>query len=180
MDGLSKGARMQIKVAITDNYPRLDKDDKLEQEVLEQYTHGMEYLNKIIEECQSEGIDILLTYLPFPVSEERQREANAIYDIASNINYVNFLELDVVNYITENYDVTDHRQDAAYMSWNDDYDAYMDYKIGRLKELQELDRYLMMIADKNLSCCIYINENVATACDERMKELIANIPNIIP
>ena len=92
MDGLSKGARMQIKVAITDNYPRLDKDDKLEQDVLEQYTHGMEYLNKIIEECQSEGIDILLTYLPFPASEERQREANTIYDIASkyNINYVNF------------------------------------------------------------------------------------------
>ena len=198
VDELNRGSMLMPKVAVPASYPKVDKNDKLEQNTI-----GAEYLRKIIEECQSEDIDILLTYLPFPAPEMRQMEANTIYDVASeyNINYVNFLDLDVVNYVTDfhdanshvnaaggrkitdylgeyittNYDVTDHRQDPDYTSWNENYNDYMEYKISELKKQQELDRYFTMLTDKNLSCCVYMNERVGSSCDERMKELIANI-----
>lgn len=197
-DKLNRGSTHQIKVAIPDTYPKLDKNDTLEED-----TFGIEYLRKTIEECQKRNIDILLVYLPFPASEEKQREANTVYDIAAeyNVDYINFLDLDVVNYntdchdvnshlnvcggrkvtsflgnyITKNYKITDHREDIAYIDWNNNYDNYKAYKISELKELQNLDSYLMMLSDKNLNACIYIDESVIALMDERMIELIANI-----
>ena len=62
---------------------------------LEKDTVSIEYLEKLITDCQARGINILLTYLPFPASEEEQLEAHRLYDIALqyDVGYLNFLDL---------------------------------------------------------------------------------------
>ena len=202
IDKVNYGSERSINVSIPDTYPQLDKDDKLENDTI-----NMEYLRKMIEECQANGIDVLLTYIPFPANEERQREANSVYDIASeyNVHYVNFLDMDVVNYntdcydpsshlnasgghkvtnflgdyITKNYSITDHREDPAYQSWNDNYEDYLQNNLSELIEQRNLDDYLMLLADKNLSCCIYIDESMVDYLNAdmnlKLSELIKNL-----
>lgn len=202
IDKINYGSVHSINVSIPNTYPKLDKDDKLEDDTL-----NVEYLRKMIEECQANGIDVLLTYIPYPANEDRQREANTVYDIASeyNLNYVNFLDLNVVNYNTDcydsdthlnvsgghkvtrflgdyimkNYDLTDHREDPDYQSWNDSYEDYLKNNMSELIKQRNLDDYLMLLADKNLSCCIYIDENMVDYLNEDMNlkitELIKNL-----
>lgn len=101
---------------------------------------GVNYLRKIIEACQKKGISVLLTYLPYQVSEGWKKESNMIQDIADEygINYINFTDLNVVNYATDfadgshmnisgdkkvtkylgqyimdNYEITDRRNDGV-------------------------------------------------------------------
>lgn len=84
---------------------KIAPDKKLKNESV-----SIEYLYKIIEECQSRKIDVLLVYLPFPASEGAQMEANRVYDIAEKykINYINFLDMDIVDYGTDCYDADSH------------------------------------------------------------------------
>ena len=141
-------------------------------------TVGMQYLRKMIEECQSNDIDVLLMYLPFPIGNENQWiSVNTVKNIAEeyNVNYINFQEENVVDYstdcfdpnshlnpsgawkvtdylgkyITENYEIEDHRGDEKYSYWNDDYVTYENMKNNRLGGIQDLNTYLMLLEDSN-------------------------------
>lgn len=72
-----KGAEAKYNVAVPEEVVTIGADQKFEGE-----TVNIEYLKKMIETCQSLGIDVLLTYIPFPAAEECQMEANRVYDIA--------------------------------------------------------------------------------------------------
>ena len=139
------------------------------------YTAGDEYLRRMIEDCQRRGIEVLLTYIPFPASEEREKSSNKVYDMAEEygVRYINFLDLDIVNYDTdvydnmshlnvsgakkvtaylgenlqEYYDLPDHRNDAAYSHWSDDYLKYQDYTVKLLDRQAELNSFLLVLAD---------------------------------
>ena len=205
IDELAKGSTAYGNIlSIPETYTKLDKSEKLENTD----TLGVEYLRKSIEECQSRGIDVLLIYLPFPANEEQQREANTVYDIANEygVKYINFLDMDLVNYdtdcrdvnshlnlsgaykvtdyvggyIMENYDITDHREDTAYASWNNDYESYTRSKIDTIKELTGLETYLISLADDNLSSCIYIDEKAVVFHNEVMTALIGNLSQYVP
>lgn len=195
---VAKGAEYHAKVAIPNEMTIIPKEQKSSIDVL-----GYKYAEMIIEECQRRGIEVLLTYLPFPALEYKQEEANRTYDLADKykINYINFLDLDVINfrtdcldagshlnpsggkkvtdyigkYIKENYQILDRRGDKRYETWNDDYIEYTEYKFRKLKEQDSLDKYLCIIADKNISCCMYIKENSKILEDERMLEIINNV-----
>lgn len=175
-----KGAQSRVQIGVPNEVKKLDRSDKYEEDTI-----GVEYLRKIIEECKSRNIDVLLTYLPFPASEKKQREANRAYDIAEEygINYLNFLDMDVVNYNTdcydedshlnpsgarkvtdylgqylqENYNVPDQRENIVYSDWHEVYAAYETSKINMLKEQTTLDTYLMLLADQNYNAVIEIN-----------------------
>ena len=69
---------------------------------------GEAYLRRMIESCRKRGIDVLLTYLPFPASDLCMKEARRVYDIAEEygIPYVNFLDEDEV--ISYEYDLHDN------------------------------------------------------------------------
>lgn len=77
-------------------------------------------------------------------------------------------------YIIENYDIKDRRDDINYAEWHNDYQEAVQYKLNKIKELDSLDKYLCMLADKNLNSCIYINEQEILQ-DERMRKLLENI-----
>ncbi len=146
---------------------------------------GTAYLRRIIEECQSRNIEILLTYLPFPATEEQWQEAVYVERLAREygVSYINFLDLEVVDlevdcsdknshlngsggrkvtsyigqYIEEHYEIADHRAEEAYAGWNEDYRRYTEYKLGIMENLETLDKYLMMCADPAFDCSIYVS-----------------------
>ncbi|MCC8139775.1 MAG: hypothetical protein LIO67_05680 [Lachnospiraceae bacterium] len=170
--GVEKGAESRIRVSEPNEIISVSKDEKMEED-----TVAVQYLEKMITDCQERGIEVLLVYLPFPASEDEWREANRVYEIAEeySVNYINFLDMDIVDfetdcydasshlnpsgarkvtdylgeYIMEHYGLTDHRGDEAYAGWEEDYEVYKDYKVDNLKEQTTLDTYLMLLADKN-------------------------------
>lgn len=198
LENVLRGATYYVNVADAEETIKLDRGEKLEQE-----TVSMVYLRKLIEECQSRGIDVLLTYLPFQASEEKQREANTVWDIAEEygVGYVNFLDMDVVDYetdcldtahlnpsgaekicawigsyIKENYDVPDRSQEEAYSDrWNADYETYQDFKLTELRKQNDLENYLMLLSDNDYSLCVYIDEAADITEHKKMRKLLQNV-----
>lgn len=146
---------------------------------------GAAYLRRIIEECQSRNIEILLTYLPFPASEEEWQEALYVEQVAREygVPYINFLDMQVVDlevdcsdknshlngsggrkvtsyigqYIDAHYEISDRRAEEAYADWDEDYRRYTEYKLGVMGNLETLDKYLMMCADSAFDYSIYVS-----------------------
>lgn len=174
-----KGAQLAVDVAQPEEMSR--KPDG----VTEKETVGTAYLRRIIEECRERDIDVLLTYLPFPASEESWQEAMCAEKIAREyeVPYINFLDLQVVNletdcadkdshlngsggrkvteyigqYIEKHFDIADHRGEDVYAGWDDDYRRYTDYKLDTMRNLQTLDKYLMMCSDPAFDYYIYVD-----------------------
>lgn len=175
-----KGAYTRTQIALPLEVSKISDNDMLEEDTI-----SAKYLYKIIEECQSSGIDVLLTYLPFPANEMQQKSANRMEKIAQDcgIHSINFLKMDNLinydidlsdpnshlnasgaqkvtnflgNYLRENYNISDHRNDDEYSRWNDDYLNYIAFKSDSLKAQTSLDVYLMLLADNNYSVDIDI------------------------
>lgn len=145
---------------------------------------GVTYLRKIIEECQDRNIEVVLTFLPFPAQEDQQKVAAYAGEIAREygVDYLNFLQMDVVDYETDcfdsyshlnvaggqkitsfmggylrdNYGVADHRQDGL-TEWDEDYVDYQRYKINKIQSQESLQNYLVMMADESFSLCLYVD-----------------------
>lgn len=145
---------------------------------------GVEYLQKIIKECQNRDIEILLTYLPFPASEEERQEAVYVEQLAREygVPYINFLDMQVVDlevdcsdkdshlngsggrkitdyigqYIEEQYDIPNRREDGS-VNWDEDYATYQRYKINKLQSQESLQNHLVMMADKSFSYCLFVD-----------------------
>lgn len=197
---LEKGAESRIAVAKPLEYELVQSEDVLENS----NTVGMEYLRKMIERCQEIGIEVLLVHLPYPASEWDQRAANSVYEVADDygVNYINFVAMDNVvdyatdcydpnshlnpsgakkvteylgRYIKEHYSIPDRRRDANYESWFDDYDAYVNFKVGNLNNQNDLDTELMLLSDDDFSTCIFVRENSGVLKSESICNLIRNL-----
>lgn len=178
-----KGAESRIAVRVPNEVTKIPVENKMEKDTI-----SVVYLEKIIKDCQNRGIDVLLVYLPIPAGEKEQKEANQVYDIAEQygVNYINFLDIDIINektdyydvighlnpsgakkvtdylgqYIMEHYSISDQRGNIAYSDWYIDYADYAEYKISNLRGIESLDNYLMLLADKNYSIVIEVNNPI--------------------
>ena len=177
-DTYEKGA--ESRIAVTRGYlNRISKDIKMSGG-----TTGEKYLRMMIEKCQEKGIKVLLMYLPFPASEEQQKEANYLYDIADeyNVNYINFLDENIINYQTDlydkdshlnpsgarkvteylgeylakNYGVMEQRDNEAYQEWHVDYEEYNTMKNNNLVKEKNIVNYLMLLAEDEIDISIDI------------------------
>jgi hypothetical protein len=181
-----KGAESRIKVT-RNELTRIDAGRKIDGG-----TTGERYLRKIIEDCQNRGIDVLLTYLPFPATESEQMGANYVRDLADeyDVNYINFLDLDLIDYQTdlydenshlnpsgarkvtdylgkyllEHYDITDQRNNEAYSGWHTDYEEYNELKNSNLAKQTDIVTYLMLLS----------NDNIDAAIDVKNKDIFQN------
>lgn len=162
-----KGAESRIAVTVGE-LNKISNNEKIEGGTVSE-----KYLRKMIEECQSKGIEVLLTYLPFTASENEQKAANYVYDIAKeyDVGYLNFFDMDIINYhidmydedshvnpsgarkitdyigkyLIENYNISDRRNDSKYTFWNADFEEYNLVKNNNLVSRQKLDEYLMLL-----------------------------------
>lgn len=196
---VEKGAESRIRVAVPNEFIPIDGDRKMEGGTVSEL-----YLEKIIEECREDGIEVLLTYLPFPAGEGWQLEANRVYDIAEeqNVNYINFLALEdcvdfntdcydndshlnpsgarkvtdfLGRYLTENYELEDQRQNPEYESWHQDYKEYIDFKVEKLGEQTSLNVYLMLLRDKSLRFSMQIDNGVNISNKQTTVRLLENL-----
>ena len=195
-ENLEKGAESRINV-VRSTMEKIDSSNKMKGGTLSE-----DYLRRMIEDCQSRGINVLLTYLPFPAPESKQREANFISDLAEEygVNYINFLDLDVIDldtdcyddtshlnpsgarkvtaylgdYITRNYPVMDQRHNLTYSSWYDDYREYVELKNENLKSQEKLKSYLMLLSGEKADIVIDVR-NKDLYKNEWMMDLLVNI-----
>ena len=143
-------------------------------------------------------------YFPFPADEGRYEEANLAGLIAQEegIDYINFLDMGVVDYdidcndsnshlnaagarkltswlgeyIQDNYDIPDRRGDAAYAYWNNDYESYTEYKRSCITEAENVYAYLMLINDAELSVRFALRDGSQLAENGTVQKLLAALP----
>lgn len=194
-----KGAESRIDVAVPADYPVCAPE-----ETMQEYTMGMEYLCKMIEDCQSRGIEVLLTHLPYPSEPGYQMAANSVYTIADmyGVDYINFVHMNNVvdyttdcydvsshlnpsgarkvtdylgNYIMSNYEIPDRREDAAYVQWKEDYAEYVKMKYDNLQAQEYLDDYLMLLRDETINACVYLDAQSGYLQDPMIDKLLNNV-----
>ena len=168
---------------------------------------NMKYLRKIIEYCNKNEINILVTHLPHPASQEEISVSKYVKKICDeyNINYINFLNMDIVNYnidcydedshlnpsgarkvtaylgnyIMEHYDIPNQRNNEAYNFWKEDYDEYIDFKINNLeKQENSINNYLMLLYDeKDIKYEIKLSSKKNIENGSVFQELLENLNN---
>ena len=197
--GLEKGAEFRDEVTINVP-PTLIPQDEYDPTA----RLNKQYLQKIIDLCKDQNIGIILTYLPYTMPEGHQRVANWGYVAAeqNDIPYLNFVYEDIDinyktdcadeahhlnasgarkitdylgNYIQENYDVKDHREDPEYDFWHQDYAEYREMKQGWLNEQENVWSYLLQLNDRDYVTKIYASDSNYIFQDSEIKELVNNI-----
>ena len=196
---LEKGAETRVRVDEPMDYYIVPREIKLEDN-----TVGAKYLRKMIEECQSRGIEVLLTHVPYPAEEWHQEGGNLAYDIAEEygVDYINFVAMDNVanyntdcydshghlnasggkrvsdylgKYIMDNYDIPDRREDAAYAGWHQDFQEYLDMKTNMLHNENDVYNALMLLQDDDFDAILYVNDKTAVSRDPKIWNLITSI-----
>lgn len=198
-----KGAQMQT--CITKPIQMSNFDDVEAYKSKEQI--NVQYLRKIIEYCKNNNIEVLVTYNPYPASDEDIAASKYVQTICDeyDVNYINFLKTNVVNYnidcfdkdshlnvsggrkvtnylgkyIIENYNISDQRQNKEYNFWNEDYNEYIDFKISNLaKNEKNLNNYLMLLyEEKDIKYEIKISSKEEIQEESILKILLENLEN---
>lgn len=160
------------------------RDESLRGKAFE--TVGSEYLRRAIKECQSRGIDVLMTFIPLFADADQQAAAEYAGKIAEEygVDYLNFFDLDVVNYridfadsaghlnsagarkitaflgdyIREHYSLPDHRGEEAYSGWERDHAQYTADKGETLRGSEDLYQYLMLLERDSLDAVLFVKE----------------------
>ncbi len=195
-----KGAEGRVAVETPMKAPLLDPSDAS----IDESGLGVTYFKKMIELCQSQGIEVLLINIPYPAEEEYQRAANAVPEIAQQygVNFVNLQYAGVVDFDTDCFDSTAHlnvsgmrkvtaylgeiistvypqvtsrADDPAYAFWNEDYAKYKQMKVERLRGEGNLMNYLMLLNDSDFEVAIYLKGQKAVQISEKIPALLHNI-----
>ena len=168
---------------------------------------NMEYLQKMIDLCKANNIQVLLTYIPFTdVAPEQLEEANYGYLLAKeqDLSYINFFYIDnllnhkidnsdgdhvnvsgarkitdyIGQYIIENFDIEDQRTNECYAHWAEDWKVYKDYKYEMLMSQNDMFNYLLLLYDKNLQVEVYVSQDSWIYQDNTVVELLNNIESL--
>ena len=153
-----------------------------------EHTVSMDYIERFVEDCRTEGIEPVLIFLPDPAGKEAKLGANSVYSIAEeyNVPYINFTSEEALvapetdffdldahlnmlgagkiteylgNFLTENYAVGDKREDSAYSSWNQAAGAFRELLLSRAAEQQELSSLLSMLYSPYYTGELYIGRH---------------------
>ncbi len=199
--GVQNGAEIMVDVAYEEPYEIIEEDLYAEQTGV-----GYIYLRRIIETCQSRGIEVLLVNLPYhPAPEILQRHANTVGSIAEEygVGYVDFVRLDSVvdyavdcydlyahlnvsgglkvtdylgRYMVDHYGLEDRRQDPAYAPWADRREAYMAHKKQLLGEQTELEHALLLLHDFDYDVRVALAPDSPVYFSDTAIMLMHNIP----
>ena len=165
-------------------------------------TTGMDYLDKIVNLCKENDIEVVFTYLPFSADATAQSCGNGMQQVADSyhVNYINFLKEDVVdyrtdfadtshvnpsgmrkvtgfigNYLSTNYTLSDRRTDSNYVSWYNDYNAYLTEKLNTLINTSDTYPYLMLLNDESLNYTLEISGASNFLSNSQVQALIENL-----
>ena len=162
-------------------------------------TIGKEYLCRMIECCLEEDIEVVLTYLPCTTYVEEMGFANEVSNIASlyGVEYINFLDLDVIDYKTDmadsshvNYSgslkiseymgeyLSKYFENKDYMRDVSDYEngvtRYMEYRKGIMRDVTDLYASLMTMRDDDFTYHVYLPKESKVFGDKKAMKLLYN------
>lgn len=191
-----KGAESRVNVSIPAEMATVSPNDRVSTD-----TRNTQYLIKAIELCKERGIDILLIHLPYPTNETERIAANTVADVAEryDVEYLNFLNMDVVDYqtdmhdpdshlnpsgafkitdylgkfLSEKYGIPDQRENADYQSWYTHAEEYRQEKIGLFQKANCAWNYWMLLSDDDFSFVAEVSEK-DIQCDEVLAALLRN------
>lgn len=182
----------------------ITQSDDLEQ-CLDKETISTEYLRKVIEECQSRGINVVLTFLPMANSYAEDRmSANMGQKIADEygIIFVNLLPKElgsIVNYDTDFFDDThlningmskvteylgfslvsagipDHRGDVEYFKWGEIASTWKAQRLELLGRESNLKKELALIHETNANVVIFLKSDSKALHDRTVRKMISEI-----
>lgn len=162
-----------------------------------------EYLQKIIDLCKSNHVQILLVTTPFAATQKEQMRINSVYELArrNNVKFYNAIQDNIINphtdlwdighlnssgahkwtyslgqYIIENYDdISSDVSDEVRLRWNADYKEYWNDRWKTVQEQENLYNYLILMANSQIDICIYVKEDSPAFRDRQFSELLKNL-----
>ncbi len=141
------------------------------------------YIDRINELCESLGIRLILIHIPYSYHPEQQREANGVcrYAQEQGIFCVNYMNQDIgLDFDIDFYDqghlnaagmriltrelgrllaetgAEDHRGQPEEKVWEEENQAFIQYRMGQLGEVTDGKAYLMGIWDPDLMAQVQI------------------------
>lgn len=179
----------------------LPKEPLKEDDMGELGQEGLEEIEKFIQKCKAENIEVLLVTLPYSADNEQRLYGAKISEVASKyrVNYINFNEKEFFvdektdfsdlshmnvsgakkmteflgTYISENYDVPDRRTEKEYSDkWNEDYAAYCELIKQKMHEETELKKILLMCNDKEFKTSLYMEDTLQGQGTDLIRKLI--------
>lgn len=161
---------------------------------------SVEYLDKIVEVCNSKGIKVLLVYLPARNGYQPEGKWLMQYAEKNNLSCIDFFETDCINtsidysdqsghlnpsgankvsdyiaeYLAENYGLVSHKDDSNYDSWKTDFEEYGQYKTDLLISQTNLSCYLMLLNESLFECKVTCDETFSS----QYSELLNNISTL--
>ena len=152
---------------------------------------SVEYMERIIELCKAEEVDLL--FLKTPNDHiENQPYYNAVADIATanDIPYLNLngemagqlhnhvfhaetITKRIGEWLLGLYDVEDKRENPEYARWNDDADYYYRYKHQlALNEIETFEEYITELIGKDYLVCIAVNQDAGAYLSDEAVDLM--------
>lgn len=146
-----KGYHMVGKLVVYDK----PAEDVMSEKRADLDSKSLKIYKDLIEYCQSENIDLLFLSSPWVVTESEMSKLNTLSDVAQSygVPFINtnrlydemgldfsqdLMDAEHTNilggdkftdymaaYLTDNYDLPDHRGEEAYASWNELYEEYL-------------------------------------------------------
>ncbi len=149
------------------------------------------YIIRIIESCKNNNIDIMLINTGFNATPTVKMFSDSIPEIAKkyNIDYIDFTNMNIINfdtdvstaginvhlnfsgaqkmtdylgnYINNKYNFENKKENKIYLDWEKDFQIYKNDKYSMIKDIIDLDQYLVMLSDDNIDVLIELfNDNL--------------------
>lgn len=193
-----KGAESRIGVAVPNEMLRLPMTAQLEERTL-----ALDYIEKFIQYCWAHSIEPVLINIPYPASEEAQKAANAAMALGKGLGVrcINYQYLDLVDfdidcydsyshlnpsgarkisdhlgrYLTEKFELEDHRKEVEYQNWNQDYQEYVGFLTEKIKNTTDYKSMLMLLNNQNFRGELEVTEDyVPDRTEKKLMEQLGN------
>lgn len=148
-----------------------------------------EYLEKIIDLCKANDIQVLLVNTGYDCNDAAKIFADSVPEIADKhgLEYIDFTEMDLIDFncdlqttgdnthvnasggikftrfigdkLSRDYGLTDHKEDPACAKWHDDYVKYRNHMDQNLMGTSSLDEYLELLYGTDYDISLEIYDN---------------------
>ena len=130
------------------------------------------YTNAVVYTAEEYGVE----YIDFVYLDQIVDYSTDCYDPASHLNPSGAWKVTdfIGQYLRENYDLPDHRSEAAYAAWDSDYAAYRGKKLQSISKEADPYNFLMLLADPSFSPVLLLPEDSAVYADDLAMQLVQN------
>jgi len=130
------------------------------------------YTNAVLYTAEEYGIE----YIDFVYMDQIVDYSTDCYDPASHLNPSGAWKVTdfIGQHLSQVYELPDHRGEAAYASWDDDYAAYRKLKLKSLRKETDPYSFLMLLADPSFSTILLLPEESAVYTDDLAMQLVQN------